>query len=96
MPRYLVIFRLSQKGVENVKDSANRMDAAMQTYRDAGIEVRTNYATMGRYDGFAIVDSPNAATLSTASLKIESGGHVRTETRRIFTPEEYRKIIEGI
>lgn len=52
--------------------------------------------TFGQYDGVALVETPDDATLMSALLSIESGGNVRTETLKAFTYEETSKIIGNL
>ena len=43
-----------------------------------------------------ISEAPDDETASTLALAINSGGHIRTETLRAYSEDEYRKIIASL
>ena len=96
MSKYLILFRFTQKGIENIKESPDRVEAAKQLFRDMNAEVEKFYGLMGRYDTMFIVEAPDDETMVKAAAAIGSLGYVKTETLRAFTEEEYRSIIEAL
>ena len=96
MATYISLVKYTQKGIENVKESPNRLDAFKQLCQSMGAKVEGFYLTMGRYDLVVIVDAPNPETVAKILLATASGGAVSTETLQAFTEEEYRKIISGL
>ncbi len=96
MTTFITLINWTQKGIENVKESPARLDAAKAAFRAAGAEVKGFYLVMGRYDMVLISEGPDAETAAKLSLAIGSQGNVRTETLRAFTEEEYRKIIAAL
>jgi uncharacterized protein with GYD domain len=51
---------------------------------------------MGRYDVMVISEAPDDETATKLSMTIGSTGAIRTETSRIFTEDEYRKLISEL
>lgn len=98
MATYIMLFSLTQQGMQNIKESPSRVEAAKQSFQALGARVREFYAVMGmeHYDTIFILDAPNDETAARAALAISSQGSVRTETHRLFTEEEYGKIIAGM
>jgi uncharacterized protein with GYD domain len=96
MPKYISLVKYTSKGIENIKESPNRLDAVKQLNESMGARVDAFYLTMGQYDIVMIVDAPNAATAAKIILKISSGGNVSTETLTAFSEEEYRNIISEL
>lgn len=96
MATYIVLFRFTEQGIQNVKESPDRVDAAKQIFRSMGAEVKEFYSVMGRYDTVCIVEAPNDETIAKATLAVGSLGNVHTETLRAFTEDEYRKIITDL
>lgn len=93
MATYIILFRFTQQGIKNIKESPDRVDAAKQTFRAMGAEVKEFYSVMGKYDTVLVVEAPDDETIAKLTLAIGSLGNVRTETLRAFTEDEYRKII---
>ena len=93
MPTYIALFRYTQKGIESVKDSPARLDAAKKTIAAAGGKLIGFYLTLGQYDAVAIYEYPDDQTVARSVLAGASQGFLRSETLRAFTEDEYRKII---
>jgi uncharacterized protein with GYD domain len=88
--------RWTKEGVEKIKDSPSRLDAAKKVVESAGGKLKSFYMLMGQYDMAIIVEAPDDATLARINLSLASKGGVRSETLRAFTEDEYRKIIASI
>lgn len=96
MPTYVTLIRLTQEGIQNVKDSASREDWLSQAIEGMGGELKARYYTMGQYDGVAIFEAPDDETITKLMLTAGSRGNARTETFRAFTGEEFRDIASGL
>jgi len=96
MPTYVSLLRYTQKGAENMKESPARLDAAKKLFQSLGAELQSFYLAMGRYDAVVISKAPNDETAIKSAITVGAAGAVRTETFRVFTEDEYRKIISEL
>ncbi len=96
MATYIILTNYTQKGIESVKESPARLDAAKQAFKAMGAEMKQFYLVTGRYDIIIVAEAPDDATVAKIALAIGSKGAVRTETFRAFTEGEYRNIIQAI
>ena len=96
MPTYMTLINYTQKGVENMKDSPNRLDAAKELFKSMGGELKSFYLAMGKYDAVVIAEGPDDETATKIAMTIGAAGAIRTETLRVFTEDEYRKIISEL
>jgi uncharacterized protein with GYD domain len=96
MPHYITLFRFTQKGIENIKQGASRIDAGKKAIEAAGGKLKAFYVTLGQYDGIIIAEYPNDEAAAKLSLTTSALGNVRGETLRAFTEEEYRKLIASL
>lgn len=96
MPTYINLISWTQKGIENVKGSPDRLDMAKKAFQAAGGELKEFYLVMGQYDMVVIGEMPDDETTAQVALAIGSGGAIRTETLRAFTEDEYRKIVAAL
>lgn len=96
MATYITLLRYTQKGIENIKDSPARLDAAKRAFKAMGAELKEFYLVMGQYDAVVVSEGPDDETVAKLALAIGSAGAVRTETLRAFTEDEYRKIIAAL
>ena len=96
MPTYVTLISYTQRGVENMKESPARLDAAKEVYQSMGAEIKAFYLAMGRYDAVVISEGPDDETAAKLALTIGAAGAVRTETMRVFNEDEYRKLISEL
>lgn len=93
MPTYITLIRYTNKGIENIKELPDRVDAAREAFRSLGGNMKAFYLTMGHYDAVSIGEAPNDETMAKALLALGSQGNVQTETLKAFTEDETKKII---
>jgi uncharacterized protein with GYD domain len=96
MPTYINLVRWTQKGIEDVRESPNRLDAAKKLFQAVGGELKQFYLVFGQYDMVVISEFPDDEAATRAGLILGSAGSVRTESCRAFTEDEYRKIIASL
>ena len=96
MPTFISLISYTQNGIDNIKESPTRLDAAKEAFRAMGAELKEFYMVMGQYDLVVISEAPDDETVTKLVLMIGSGGAVRTETLRAYTEDEYRKIIASL
>ncbi len=96
MSRYIFLSRFTQQGIERIKDSPARLDAARQTIQGLGAELKDFYLVAGQYDAVVVIEAPDDATAARASIALASQGNIRIETLRAFTEAEYRELLAGI
>ena len=59
MHSYLILFGFTARGIENIKESPARVEAAKQTVRSMGGEVRAFYGLLGSsHDTMFIIEAP--------------------------------------
>ncbi len=96
MATYISLLSFTQQGIETIKESPARLDAAKELFRSMGAELKEFYLVTGQYDAVVITEGPDDETAAKLVLKIGSLGSVRTETMRAFPEEEYKKIVAAI
>ena len=96
MATYIILFNYTPQGIHDVKESPRRIDAARKSFQDMGVELKSFYSVMGRYDTVIIAEAPDDETMAKAVLAISALGNVRSETLRAFPEDEFRKIIADL
>ncbi len=97
MATYLIQFGFTQKGIEHIGESPARVEAAKETVRKLGGEVRAFYAILGsEFDTMFIVDASNEQKVGEMALAIAARGYVRTRTHRLFSEDEFRSIVSSV
>ena len=98
MATYIMFFGFTPQGIMNIKDSPARVEAAKKTCQAAGAKVKEFYAIMGmgQHDTMFILEAPDDETVSKATPAIASQGNVHTDSHRIFTADEFRRMIAAL
>jgi uncharacterized protein with GYD domain len=96
MATYIILINYTQQGIQKIKESPVRLDAAKKLFKSMGAELKQWFLVMGRYDAVVIAEAPNDETVAKLALAVSSLGAVQTETLRAFTEDEYRKIIAAL
>jgi uncharacterized protein with GYD domain len=93
MPTYIVLSTFTDQGIRNIKDTTKRADNVRETARKMGIETKSLYWTVGKYDVVATFEAPDDASITALALSLGSAGNVRTQTMRAFTKEDVTGIL---
>jgi uncharacterized protein with GYD domain len=96
MPTYIAMLKWTSQGLQNIKQSPTRLDAARKEYEAAGVKLKDFYLVTGQYDMVAILEAPDDVTLAKAILSSTSHGSITTQTCRAFTEQEFQNIIGGL
>jgi len=97
MHTYAIFFGFTAQGIQEIRESPSRVEAAKQTVTSMGGEVKAFYGMLGsQFDTMFILEAPDDEAVAKMVLVIGSGGKVRTETHRLFTEAEYRKLISAL
>jgi uncharacterized protein with GYD domain len=96
MSTYICLSNWTQQGIENVKESPARLDAAREEWGKHGVTIRDVFMTTGQYDLVLVVDAPDDATFAKVMLTQASKGGIRTTTLHAYPESEYRDIIGSL
>lgn len=96
MARYLMLFRYTAQGINRIKESPKRIEAGRKAFRDAGAELKEWYLALGQYDGAVLAEAPDDETMARVALHVGSLGNVGTETLRLFTEDEFKKMVDRL
>ena len=96
MPTYIAMLKWTPQGLQNIKNSPSRLDAARKGFEAAGVKMKEFYMVTGHHDMIAVVDAADDAALAKAILGATSQGNITSETCRAFTENEYRQIVGGL
>jgi len=94
MATYCVLGSFTDQGVRNAKDTSKRADAFKAMAKKCGATVKELFWAQGRYDIVCILEAADDLAITSLALSVGSLGNVRTETLRLFTPADMKKIID--
>ncbi len=95
MATYISLLSFTEQGIRNIKESPARADAAKALAAKLGVNFKSLYWTVGRYDLVAIVEGSEEA-VTAFLLKTGSMGNVKTQTMRAYAADEFAKIVANV
>jgi uncharacterized protein with GYD domain len=96
MPTYVVLYKLTEQGVKNIKSAPERIEAGIKAAEAMGGKVLGFYATLGEYDYVSISEAPSDEVAMTFMLGLGAQGNVRTTTLKAFTKEELAEMVKKL
>jgi uncharacterized protein with GYD domain len=96
MATYVSLVRYTEQGIQNIKESPSRLDAAKKLFQVNGGTLKQFFLAMGEYDIVIIAEAPNDETVARITLSLAALGNVRTETLRVFDEGEFRSIVGSL
>lgn len=96
MPTYVVLGRLTDQGISNIKDTTKRWRDNIARAQAGGISVKGAYLTMGEYDAVLVLEAPDEQTALGGLMSLSSQGNLRTTTLRAFTMEEVQPVVDKL
>jgi len=96
VPTYISLCRWTPHGVQNIKESPNRLEAAKKGFAKVGAKLVSFYMVTGTHDMVIISEAPNDETIAKAMLTAVAGGNITSQTMRAFTEDEYKAVIASL
>ena len=96
MPRYISLMRLTDKGLQNIKHSAERRAQSEQRVAALGGRSLAFYATLGPYDFLQIFEMPDDASMMQYLLTARRDGFVEPLVFPAIDTETYGEILAGL
>ncbi len=88
MAHYLMLGKYTEKGMNGIADSADKIKRFKELCLEEGAKVVSYYMLMGKYDVACIIEAPNADAMARIALVVGKRGNVRTQTLCAFTEQE--------
>ncbi len=95
MPTYVVLYKFTDQGLKNIKDTVKRAADVRADLEKRGFKSVGIYWTQGRYDLVSIVDAPSEDAMLTGLFNIAQAGNVHSETLRAFTEQEMERALQA-
>ena len=89
MARYIIISTLTDEGARTLKKNPGRVEEVNAELKDMGVNVLDQYAVLGNFDFFTIVEADDESTIAKAVVEILSRGSIRTATYKAIPIDEF-------
>ena len=96
MSTHIVLMKLTDQGIKDIKNAPQRVDAAAKAIEAMGGKLTGFYFTLGEYDYVTIVEGLTDEAGASFLLKLGSAGNVRTTTLKAFKKNEFTEIVKKL
>lgn len=93
MITYVVLMSFTDKGIQSVRETTQRVAQAKELAKQQGVNMREVYWTTGEYDLFCLLEADDEASLAAFSLGTAMQGNVRARSLRAYSSTEMDKIL---
>jgi uncharacterized protein with GYD domain len=94
MPTYVTLYKWTEQGIKNVKESPERIEKNIKAAEQMGGKLIGVYITMGDYDLVAISEWPNDEAASAMVLTQGAQGYARTKSMKAYTVDEFKEVVK--
>jgi len=95
-PTYISLVKFTEKGIQNARQTTQRLDAWAAKVQSMGVTIKQMYWTLGEYDQVCIFEAPDDETAASVLLAANMLGNIRSQTMRAFTAPEMEKILSRV
>jgi len=96
MGTYVILMKLTERGIQDIKNAPARVDAGIKALEAMGGKLIAFYMVMGEYDYVGIGEAPNDETVAAFLLGLGLQGNVRTTTLKAFSRDEFAEIVKKL
>ena len=96
MPIFVTLYKFTDQGVRNIKESPERLKAGIKAFEAKGGKVLGAYYTLGEYDLIVIGEIADEQAGVAHALAQASLGNVRSTTLRGYTAPEFAEIVKKV
>jgi uncharacterized protein with GYD domain len=95
MPTYLMLSRLTEKGVQTLHSNPARLREVNRDVEELGARVLHQWAALGEYDFVNVVEAPDDLTIAKLSVKLGARGSVQFSTLPLVPVDELLTSLES-
>jgi uncharacterized protein with GYD domain len=96
MATHIVLMKMTDQGIKDVKNAPQRIDAAYKAIEAIGGKMTGFYFTLGEYDYISIIEGLSDEAGASFLLKLGSAGNVRSTTLKAFTKDEFAAMVKKL
>jgi uncharacterized protein with GYD domain len=93
MATFITTIKLTEKGLQGIRETGKRAAAFKLSAKKMGVKVTASYWTLGPFDGVIVFDAPDVETATAAMLSLSAQGYVTTTTARAYDASEMEKVV---
>ena len=96
MVTYIVLMKLTDQGIKDIKSAPQRLEANAKAIDALGGKLTGFYLTTGEYDYVAIAEMPSDEVGMTFLLGLGAAGNVKSTSMKAYTKEQFAEFVKKL
>jgi uncharacterized protein with GYD domain len=96
MPTFIAMLSWTDQGIRSLKDTPKRVQAARETGKKVGVEIKQVFLTSGEFDILAVLEAPHYDNVAKYAMAAGMQGNVRSRTIRAWPEADMLKLISEL
>ena len=94
MVTYMMLMKLTDLGIKNVKEAPERIESGLKGFEKAGGKLVGFWIAMGKYDYVSVGESTSDEAALAWAVGLSSQGNVRVESLKLYSKEQFAGLIK--
>ena len=94
MVTYMLLMKLTQQGIKNIKDAPKRYEAAFKALEQSGGKMIGFWIAIGEYDYVAIGENTSDEAALGFAVGLSAMGNVRVESLKLFSTKQFDGVLK--
>jgi uncharacterized protein with GYD domain len=95
MPKYIMLSKLSEQGLQTLRANPERLKAVNADVEELGAKVLHQWFVLGPYDFINIVEAPDAKTIARVGIAISARGSAQLESYEAIEVDDLVTLLGG-
>ena len=94
MVTYMMLMKLTDQGIKNVKKAPERIEEGLKGFAKTGGKLIGFWIAIGKYDYVSIGESTSDEAALAWAVGLSSQGNVRVESVKLYSKEQFAGLIK--
>jgi len=94
MVTYMMLMKLTDQGIKNIKEAPARIESGLKGFEKAGGKLVGFWIAMGKYDYISVGESASDEAALAFAVGLNAQGNVRVESLKLYSTEQFEGLIK--
>jgi uncharacterized protein with GYD domain len=94
MVTYMMLMKLTDQGIKNVKEAPKRIEEGLKAFEKTGGKLIGFWIAIGKYDYVSVGESASEESALAFAVGLTAQGNVRVESVKLYSREQFAGLIK--
>ena len=96
MVTYMMLMKLTDQGLKNVKEAPERIEGGLKAFEKTGGKLIGFWIATGKYDYVSVGESTSDEAALAFAVGLSAQGNVRVESVKLYSREQFEGLIKKL